>query len=963
MSRRKLFGSILSVACFTLCIAAQQSTSQTISASADSIVPNLINFSGVLTDLDGKPLTGIQGVTFLLYGSQQGGSPLWMETQNITPSENGQYVVTLGITTSHGLPADLFADGQARWLAVQVSGQIEQPRVMLVAVPYALKAQDAQTIGGLPPSAFLLAASANGSAASNSQNSNPATAPTISSSASSDVTTTGGTAGALSVFTTATNVQNSIITQTGTTAINIAGKLNLPASGTATASTGFSSVPLNLAASSFNSSSNSAVAQTFAWETAAVGNDTSTPSGSLNLLFGSGSSSPTQTGFRIANNGQITFATGQTFPGTGTVSTVNSGAGLTGGPITTTGKLSIASAGVTNAMLANPSITITAGTDLTGGGTIALGGTTKLNVDTTKIPQLTGANTFTGNQVVAGSLTASTTNATSALVGNVTSTSGGAAGVLGTTASTNGFGVEGSTTATTGSAIGVYGTSSAPSGYGVGGVSPNIGVYGQGNYGVSGHGSVAGVMGLATASGGVSGLFQGGPVSIAGNALNALAGDPGCGPGFAAIGFTGSSLSNCTNYAVSGGTKGDTYVNSNGSGSIHFRNSNNELAVLNNAGMLTMTANNNLGILQITNTNTSGEGPAIAATSDSTFAAAVVGTSAATTGSIPGVIGQTSSPTGYGVYGVGGIGIWGASTLCTNTSGCEGGYFTGFNAPTGAFQDGGDGIDTFGGTPGQGAFSGNGMSATGGSATQNSSSSGGAGVMATGGIGSQGSDDGIGGVLVGGNGLATNQSDGEGDGVDAYAGSGVAGNFFGSVNVYGTLTASTKDFRIDHPLDPSDKYLIHASVESSEMMNIYTGNITTDAQGVAAVSLPEWFEALNTDFRYQLTVIGQFAQAIISRKIENHQFQIRTSMPNVEVSWQVTAVRQDAYAKAHPLIVEEDKSDHLRGFYIHPELYGAPPEKQIEWARHPRLMMEIKARASKSAAESVSEPQSEHASK
>src|SRR6516165_9052658 len=122
------------------------------------------------------------------------------------------------------------------------------------------------------------------------------------------------------------------------------------------------------------------------------------------------------------------------------------------------------------------------------------------------------------------------------------------------------------------------------------------------------------------------------------------------------------------------------------------------------------------------------------------------------------------------------------------------------------------------------------------------------------------------------------------------------------------------------------------------MMNIYNGNITTDANGNALVTMPDWFEALNGDFRYQLTVIGQFAQAIVARKIQHQQFTIRTSVPNVEVSWQVTGVRRDAWAKAHPLVVEELKEEKLRGTYIHPELYGAPKEKAIEWARHPELM-------------------------
>ena len=147
-----------------------------------------------------------------------------------------------------------------------------------------------------------------------------------------------------------------------------------------------------------------------------------------------------------------------------------------------------------------------------------------------------------------------------------------------------------------------------------------------------------------------------------------------------------------------------------------------------------------------------------------------------------------------------------------------------------------------------------------------------------------------------------------------------------------------KNFKIDHPLDPSGKYLVHASVESSELMNIYTGNVTTNAEGEARVRLPEWFEALNTDFRYQLTVIGQFAQAIVSSEIQNHEFAIRSSVPNVKVSWQITGVRQDAFAKANPLVVEEEKDSRLKGFYLHPEFFGAPAEKQIEWARHPQMM-------------------------
>jgi hypothetical protein len=192
-----------------------------------------------------------------------------------------------------------------------------------------------------------------------------------------------------------------------------------------------------------------------------------------------------------------------------------------------------------------------------------------------------------------------------------------------------------------------------------------------------------------------------------------------------------------------------------------------------------------------------------------------------------------------------------------------------------------------------------------------------------------------------------------GDGIDAYPGTnGYAGNFQGNVEITGTLNGMSPQVKMDDPLDPANKYLFHASVGSSEMKNIYDGTVTTDSQGLATVQLPEWFEALNTDFRYQLTVIGQFAQAIVSGKVANHQFSIRTDKPNVEVSWQITGVRQDAYAKANPLVVEQAKDARERGYYIHPELYGAPEEQGVGWARHPETMKNIRETRARQLAES-----------
>lgn len=136
---------------------------------------------------------------------------------------------------------------------------------------------------------------------------------------------------------------------------------------------------------------------------------------------------------------------------------------------------------------------------------------------------------------------------------------------------------------------------------------------------------------------------------------------------------------------------------------------------------------------------------------------------------------------------------------------------------------------------------------------------------------------------------------------------GGAVNINGNLNVGGTLTKHAGAFRIDHQLDPERKFLSHSFVESPDMMSLYNGNVTTDARGVATVVLPTYFEALNQDFRYQRTVIGRFAQAIVAREIRENHFVIRTNRAHVKVSWQVTGIRHDAYANAHRTSVEEDK--------------------------------------------------------
>lgn len=485
-----------------------------------AVVPTLVKYSGTLAGVDGKPLTSIMGVTFRLYKDEQGGAPLWVETQNVTPDQAGRYSVMLGSTRGEGLPTDLFASGEARWLAVQIQGQAEQPRVLLLSVPYALKAGDAATLGGLPPSAFALAASAStGGGTSERADGTAMNVASVAPPTSSTVTTSGGTVNAVPLFTTATNIQNSILTQTSTTAINLAGKLILPSTGTATASKGDYSQPLDFVGSAFNSGTSTAVNQKFQLQVEPTGNDTATASGTLNFLYGSGTAAPAETGLKINSKGLVVFATGQTFPGAGTLTgvTTASGSGLTGGGTSGTLPLSLLSTCTANQILkwsgtawacssdadSGGTITgVTAGTDLTGGG---ISGKVTLNLDTTKVPQLASNNTFAGTQTIKNSVsissgsgyalnvtatgnndafTASTGWASGyASIGTATSTTGSGGGVLGTSAGPTGIGVSGSAIsgASGAAGVGVQGTSSSDFGNGVYG-----GGYGANSIGVRG---------------------------------------------------------------------------------------------------------------------------------------------------------------------------------------------------------------------------------------------------------------------------------------------------------------------------------------------------------------------------------------------------------------------------------------------------------------------------------------------
>ncbi|MFD0277833.1 hypothetical protein ACFVHB_28540 [Kitasatospora sp. NPDC127111] len=151
----------------------------------------------------------------------------------------------------------------------------------------------------------------------------------------------------------------------------------------------------------------------------------------------------------------------------------------------------------------------------------------------------------------------------------------------------------------------------------------------------------------------------------------------------------------------------------------------------------------------------------------------------------------------------------------------------------------------------------------------------------------------------------------------------VAGSFTGDVHITGTLTKGGGGFRIDHPLDPENRYLCHSFVESPQRKNVYDGTVTLDAAGRAVVELPDWFDALNTDCHYQLTPLGAPAPELhVAEPVTGNRFTVAGGAAGQRICWQVTGVRQDAWAAAHPVETEEEKTAGQRGLLLHPEERG-----------------------------------------
>ncbi len=788
--------------------------------AASILVPRLIRFSGAVNDDPGQLRRGVVGITFALYKDQAGGAALWLETQNVSLDAQGRYTVLLGANSAEGMPVELFTANEARWLGVQPEGQAEQ-RVLLVSVPYALKAADAETLGGRPASSFVLAAPAanSGSGSSGSQtggntgtNSAGSSANGISpnatcTSGSCPVSTSapGGTANFLPLFTDATTVQDSTLSQSpcpGNPAQTCVGIGNssatrtLDVNGEIVVEGGNIFMQRNLTdfpgrrnwawgtetfnvgdVSLFVSASNTALPSLpvfTALSNGFMGIGVPTPHANLEIAGSAGG------GLLVDSPGVIT----------------GSGAGLTNLPAASlTGSLPAASlsgvngSGLTTLNAASltgtlPSATLAGvnGSGLTNVNAAMLGGILPGAFATT------GANSFVGDQTITGNVKIVGVGNNLTVGGAITvNQDPGATGIQ-----INGIGGTDVLTAQVGS-VTIDRVDSAGN-HTVTGTSTAIG------------GFTAPALGTANATAG----FPSAPLVVSTSVYN-----PTTGPFTNTWSLGAEPMGNDTPTASS---FFDIFVDV-GMGpkdtGIHFLPDGTFTAPKANFGVI---------------------GPDVAA-----GVTAPLFTPGANFGFV------YISGTAGNLLTVQGTGSMPALTVAANSTAT-------FNGPV---------------------FYGGDVTAE--------------GMMTVHDL------------------LVTN-----------------------------SLSKPAGSFKIDHPLDPEHKILYHSFVESPDMKNVYDGVATLDANGRAWVELPDYFEALNRDFRYQLTCIGGYAPVYIAEEISRNRFRIAGGKPGLKVSWQVTGTRQDAFAEKHRIQVEEEKPAAEQGFYLYPEAYGQPEEKGVAWARsHP----------------------------
>jgi trimeric autotransporter adhesin len=814
-------------------LSAQQSQ-----APPSTTVPHLVRISNTFHPADGQPAAPVEGVTLSIYREEREGAALWQETQNVSVDSEGRYSLLLGTTQNDGLPLELFTAGEPRWLGVRFNrpGEAEQPRTLLTSVPYALRASDAETLGGLPASAYLR----DPSASSSSPGAGTAATSAAALIASANLTpnapkprVTSGSTGYLGMFTNATDLGNSSLYQYGT---RIGLNTTLPLDymhvafndGTG-AFTGYAVQNLNAAGFSgmLFYDQNGALGQfqgfgntTHEYRINNIAQSGGVYNGTINFMIGGSSR------FLVASNGNIGISNsspafkldvaGQ-INGNNPVSSGNAN-GVSGTSNSPNG------AGVSG-------YNSTSGTGFPVGVAGSVAGSTGAGVQ--------------GNASVAGA---------SGVSGYNSATSGFAPGLNGGTNSSNGPGVFGSNNATTGNGSGVQGSAASPNGAGVSGFNSYtagasgsfpVGVAGSVNgptgTGVAGNASAAGASGISGYNNATSGYAPG--VVGGTNSPN--------GPAVAG-----------NNNATSGG---------GGAGVGGFTNQAGNLGV---AGYNNATSGYAIGVQGSTN---SSSGAGVQGNASVAGASGVNGFNGAASGYAVGVSGGTASTNGAGVSGNANVaGVFGTVGFNSATSGFAVGTEGATSSPGGAGLLGVDWLCTGGA----------GCTLVAGEALQLQTAT--TGILIQGLSGAAGAN----------NGTATQVFLVDGHGNETLA---------GNLTVGGTISKSGGSFRIDDPLDPDHKYLYHSFVESPDMKNIYDGVVQLDEHGEATVTLPDWFEALNQDFRYQLTCIGGYAPIYVASEVSGNRFRIAGGRSGLKVSWQLTGIRHDAYANTHRIPVEVDK--------------------------------------------------------
>jgi hypothetical protein len=812
-----LYRILISTLClFVLCCTVQ-------AAGAD--LPQLIKYSGTLAT--GSPQAS---AVFALYKNATGGAPLWQEVQSIAVDATGRYTVLLGARSQTGIPSELFAAGDARWLGVTIQGQSEQPRVLLVSVPYAMKAGDAESVGGAPLSALVqrgeLAPAAFVNAAAVTSAAKSAVAAAVSASTM---------AGNLTMYTDTTGTVGGSALFQGTFSNNGGTSTGVAVNATAPLGT------LHLLDSN---------------TTMRIENYAGANGGSPNFNFYSANGTATSPIGTYAGDNIGQFAASGYIPGSGW-------------PGSSKAKISFVAAdqwssGDQSTMMTfstTPVNTTKRAVQMIidGNGNVGIGNGTSNNPSMTDKLYVVGNIHTTGGVVFPDNSIQTTAYIGGTGPAGVTSFNGRTGAVVPASGDYNMLMIAPPTACATGQLLKWNGTnwfcftstaaSSVANGGGVtGAIANNVLTLGSDSTVLQQR-----VTGTCGSNSAIASIAQNGTV--------------GC----QSVGSGGGSITLPVSWSASNATG---------------------------------------GIVNATNT-AAGPVPSSKSTPGSTVAPVALTGTASGTGTTVGVFGQatgtSASDLGIGVFGSTptGIAIMGYSSYSGDmptimawaggTSGKTAGFDAELYSPSATAYRVNFNVAP---TSGYVFEANNDVTNTNIFQVDGSGNLSTAGTISAGGQANFGS---LGTTLVNGN-----------------------------LTVNGNLSKSSGTFKIDHPLDPANKYLYHSFVESPDMKNVYDGLVVLDNHGHAVVELPDYFEALNQDYRYQLTAIGVAAPKLhIARKVSQNHFEIAGGKPGMEVSWQVTGVRHDAYANAHRIQVEEDKGEK-RGTYLHPELFQPEPAKTAQ---------------------------------